>query len=161
MFEFWLFVHIVACVIAFGPTYTFPAIASMAQKQPRHSAFAAQLTELIEIRYTLPFALIAGASGVALILDASIPLFEIPWLYISVIIYVVAVAYSVLVQTPNTKKMVELAGKAAEAGPPPEGAAGGPPPEIAALGKKLQVGGMILGIATLVVFGLMIFQPDL
>ena len=160
MFKFWLLVHIMSTVVAFGPTYTFPAIAALARKNPRHAPFAAQLTHLIETRYAWPFVVLAGVSGVILILDADIPMFEVPWLYISVIIYVLAVAFSAIVQTPNSRKMVRLTAQLAEAGPPPEGAPAGPPPELAALGKKLQMGGIALSIASLAVFFLMIWQPD-
>lgn len=161
MFKFWLFVHIMSTVIAFGPTYTLPAIAALARKGPRYGAFAAEVAELIEMRYAWPFVLVAGVSGTALILDADIPWLDIPWLWISIVIYVVAIVFSLLVQTPNTKKMVELTARLADAGEPPAGAPVGPPPELAALGKKLQFGGIALSVASLAVFYLMIVQPDL
>jgi len=159
MFEFWLFVHIVATVVAFGPTYTFPAIAALARKNPKHAPFAAEITDLIEVRYVWPFVVLAGISGVAMIVVGDIPTFDIPWLYISIIIYAVAVVFSALVQTPNSRKMVRLAVQAAEA-QQTEGAPTGPPPELEALGKKLQLGGMFLAVSSLIVFYLMIIQPD-
>lgn len=154
-----LFVHIVAVVVAFGPTYTFPTIAALARKNPKHAPFAAQVTEVISHRYTLPFVLIAGAAGVGLIMVGDYDLFATRWLLSSIVLYIAAIAFSLLYQQPNTRKMVELTARLAEAGPPPEGAPPGPPPELVALGKKLQMGGMILGIASIIMFLLMVFKP--
>lgn len=161
MFKFWLFVHIMSTVLAFGPTYTLPAIAALARKGPRYGAFAAEVAELIEMRYAWPFVLLAGISGVALIVVADIPWLDIPWLWISIVVYVLAMAFSLFVQTPNTKQMVQLTARLAETGEPPADAPAGPPPELAALGKKLQLGGIGLSVASLAVFYLMIVQPDL
>lgn len=159
MRNFWLFVHITSMMLAFGPTYAFPMISAMARKNPKHAPFASAVGEMISLRMTWPFALLTGLSGVFLIFASDWPFFETTWLTTGVGIYVAALIFSATYQTPNARKMAALGRKMAEAGPPPEGAPAGPPPEVVALGKKLQMGGTILGIATLVIIYLMVFKP--
>lgn len=63
--------------------------------------------------------------------------------------------FSLAVQGPTGAKMVRLLSEIPP-GPPPEG---GPPPELVALGKKAAGGGQFLGLLTILIFVLMIWQP--
>lgn len=67
--------------------------------------------------------------------------------------------FALLVQSPNTGRML----KAPSSMPalPPGGAppAGGPPPEIVALGKKLQLGGIYLTLSVVAIATLMVWKP--
>jgi uncharacterized membrane protein len=159
VFKVFFYVHILSIMAAFGPTFTFPMIAAQNQKDPKHAVFGSHLMDLIEYRYTIPFALLAGAAGIGMILSAHIHIFDNAWLWIAVILYVMAVIFALTVQGPNSKRMVSELGRLASAGPPPEGAPAGPPPLVAELGKKLQMGGIGLSVAVLVIMGLMIFKP--
>ena len=157
MFKFWLWLHILSAIIAFGPTFAFPIIAAMMRKAPQHAAFAVHAMESITLRLTYPFALVLlPVAGIGLIFTAHIDFFGTTWLLVAVGIYLVAVAYSVGIQTPTAMKLVKLL-DSMPPGPPPEGA--GPPPEVAALGKRMQLGGIFLTLMVLVIFTLMIWQP--
>lgn len=68
---FWLTLHTIAAVVAFGPTFTFPLIAAMARKSPEHAAFAAEVSERISQRFTIPFALTLPVTGTAMIFTAA------------------------------------------------------------------------------------------
>jgi uncharacterized membrane protein len=159
MFDLFFLIHILAIMAAFGPTFTFPMIAAMNKKDPKQAPFAARLILMISYRYTIPMALVAGAAGVGMILKADIKLFDNPWLWIAIIIYLAAVVFAITIQGPTTNKLVELTSKMAGAGPPPEGAPSGPPPVIAALAKKMQMGDMALSFAVVVIMVLMVFKP--
>ena len=158
MHRFWLWLHILSAIIAFGPTFTFPILASLMQKSPQHSAFGMRFVETVTLRLLYPFAIVLlPIAGIGLIVTAHIDFFGTTWLLVSTGIYIVAVAYSVALQTPTGTKLLKLL-ESMPPGPPPEGSAG-PPPEVAALGKRIQIGGMFLTLLFLVIFTLMIWQP--
>ena len=154
--QIWMLLHILAAIVAFGPTFMFPLIVSVAGKEPVHMPFASPITVTITEKVTLPVALSMAVSRICLIVAAHIGFFGTAWLIASIVVYVLALLYSVFVQRPAGERMLELL-RAVPPGPPPQGQ--GPPPEIVALGKKLQTGGMILTAATLAVLVLMIWQP--
>ncbi|MFM8304706.1 MAG: DUF2269 family protein [Actinomycetota bacterium] len=88
--------------------------------------------------------------------------FEQTWIWLSILLYVVALGISHGVMIPSTKKM--LVAMREMAGGPPAGApsTGGPPPQAAqleALGKRLGTGGMVLNLITVVIIVLMVWQP--
>jgi hypothetical protein len=159
VFDFFFLIHILSIMGGFGPSFTFPLITGMARKDPKNVPFATQVISMVSYRFTIPLGLLAGAAGVGMMVTGPVHLFDNTWLEIAIVIYVAAVTFSITYQAPNTKKMVELTSKMASAGPPPEGAPPGPPPVVAALGKKLQLGGMILSLAILVIAILMVFKP--
>ena len=159
MFDFFFVIHILSIMGAFGPSFTFPMIAAMVRKDPKYAPFASLVTSRISYRYTIPLALVAGAAGVGMLFTGHIRLFDNTWLWVATLIYIGAIVFSLTVQGPNSKKMVELTSKMASAGPPPESAPTGPPPAILALSKRLQMGGMALSLAVVVIVILMILKP--
>ena len=46
-FLFWLFLHILAAVIAFGPLFVFPIVGTMAAQAPQNMRFATELNHRI------------------------------------------------------------------------------------------------------------------
>jgi predicted integral membrane protein DUF2269 len=155
-FTFWLIGHILLVIVAFGPTFTFPGIAAMAQKDPAHAIAYTKVIDFIEKRMTIPLALLVPFFGVGLIYSGHIDLWKSPWLIIAIILFTAAIAFAVFVQSPNSTKMLHIM-EQMPPGPPPPGAQ--PPPEIVALGKKLQLGGMYLTISIVVIAILMIWRP--
>lgn len=154
--QFWLILHVLAVVIAFGPTFAFGLIAGMGQKNPQHARFAAEVSHLIETRLVLPVAVAVFVFGAVLIFVRDYDLLKSEWLLISIVLYIVAMAFSALVQGRWSKRML-AALEALPPGPPPEGA--GPPGEIAELGKRLQMGGMFLSLIFVAILVLMIWRP--
>ena len=53
---FWLALHIIAAVVAFGPTFAFPLIGVLAGRYPQHGHFAFMINDRIERFLVIPFA---------------------------------------------------------------------------------------------------------
>ena len=120
---FWLFLHVAAAIIAFGPSFVFPVIGSLLEKNPASAHFAVELMHKIETGLILPVAGTMLVSGIGLIFAAGINLTKTPWLGIGIILYLIAMGIAIFNQVPTTRKLIE----ATAAGPPP-GAPPGPPP---------------------------------
>jgi hypothetical protein len=155
-FDLWLILHIFGVMIAFGPTFLFGAIMALGRKKPQHIAFAAEVTDFLERRVTIPVAAVIPFLGLAMIFTGHFNLWKSEWLVISIILYTITFAFGVLVQNRNSTRMVELL-NAMPPGPPPAGAE--PPAEVAALGRKLQMGGAFLGLMIVAILVLMVWRP--
>ena len=86
--------------------------------------------------------------------------FSQTWLWLAMVIYIVAIGISHAVLFPAVKRMGVLIREVAD-GPPP---VGGPPPqaaELAEIGKKLGVVGPLLNVLLVVVLFLMVWKPGL
>jgi hypothetical protein len=154
-FLFWLFLHIAAAIIAFGPTFAFPIIGSLLEKNPASAHFAVEVMHKIETRLVLPVALTMIVSGIGLIFAASIDLTKTPFLGVAIVLYLIALSIAVFNQIPTTSKLLE----ATASGPPPGAPPGPPPPHIAALIKRAQVGGQALTGLLIVIIFLMVVKP--
>jgi Predicted integral membrane protein (DUF2269) len=171
LFPWFLFAHILGAIIAFGPTFSFPLIGAMGGKERVHANFATRLSERLASVQLLPFAVLQGFTGVALILTGNIDVFAAKWLLVAIVLYLIAISYGIFVQTPTVKKVIEMtsggppAAAPAGAGGPPPGAAGpppgagGPPPALMANIKKVQRGGMLLLVLVVAIVFLMVVKP--
>ena len=153
---FWLILHVLAVIIAFGPTFAFGIIAALGQKEPQHAAFAAKVSHTIETRLTIPLAVLVPLFGTALIFSRHYDLWHSEWLLASIGLYTIAFAFAVLVQNRWSTRMLQLL-SSLPPGPPQEGAA--PPAEVPALGRKLQMGGIFLSILLVAILVLMFWKP--
>ena len=85
------------------------------------------------------------------------------WVWLSLVLYVVALGISHGMHQPNLKRMGALMAELVAMGPPPAGApAGGPPPqvlELEARGKRAGMLGGVLNLFVLVLVALMIWKP--
>jgi uncharacterized membrane protein len=91
-------------------------------------------------------------------LSDSVFKFSQTWMWLSIVIYIVAIGLSHGVLMPAVRRMGLLMHEMA-AGPPP---VGGPPPqaaEMASIGQKLGVVGPILDLSMIAVLFLMVFKP--
>ena len=157
-FIFFLTLHILFVVVAFGPTFAFPLMGGMIAKDPSRALALSTAMEQIEKRMTLPLAAIVPFLGVGLIFTApgaNINLWKSEWLIASIVLFTTAFFFALLVQSPNSTRMVKTL-TSMPPGPPPSG---GPPPEISALTKKLQRGGMFLSAMVLIILILMVWRP--
>src|SRR4051812_29175363 len=158
MLQLFLFLHVMGAIVVFGPTFVFPILARFARQNPQHAHFAAEISHFIESRLVLPGIFVQAITGIALILiigaDLTSPAYR--WLVAGIILYVIAIVYSVAVQGPAAAKMVQLtaggapagggppatggglAAAAAAAGAPAAAVSAGPPPELLANAQKLQ-----------------------
>lgn len=155
MFQLFLFLHIGAAIIAFGPTFALPLVGGMAGKEPQHANFATRASLLISQRRIIPFALSMAVTGAVLIWltgrDLTSPANY--WLDAAIVIYVFAIGYSLMVQVPAGRRLVELTSR------PPDPGASGPPPELVAPARSMRQGSLILMAAVSVIVALMVFKP--
>src|SRR2546427_8822871 len=105
---FWMFLHITAAVLAFGPTFVFPIIGSLVQKRPQHFAFAIELNHAIETRLVAPLALSMLVSGVGLIFAANVNVLRTNYLWVSILLYLLALSLAFGVAIPTTAKLKAL-----------------------------------------------------
>jgi uncharacterized membrane protein len=146
-----VFLHVLGSIVALGPAFAFPLFGSMASREPAHANFATRLNHLIEDRIVAPVVLVTGVTGIALIWYRSLPLFDAPyrWLLVSIVVYVAALAFSLLVQRPTVMRVIQLT-----AGP------GAPGPELAATVGRVSRNGMVLTVLTLAIVYLMVVKPS-
>lgn len=159
-FHFWLILHILAVVIAFGPTFAFGLIATYGQKHPQFALAATEISELIEKRLTYPLGVLVPLFGTGLIYTAHVDLWKSEWLLIAIALYIAIFSFSLFVQTRNSNRMIALL--RSMPAPSPGGStdvAAGPPPELVSLGRKLQFGGIAMGLGFVVILVLMIWRP--
>ena len=154
-FLFWLFLHITAAIVAFGPTFVFPLIGSLLEKNPASAHFAVELMHKMETRLIIPVSLTMLVSGFGLIFAVGINLTRTPWLGVAIILYLLALSIAFFNQVPTTSKLLE----ATAAGPPPGAPPGPPPPHIAALTSRARIGGQVLTALLIAIIFLMVAKP--
>ena len=84
--------------------------------------------------------------------------FSQTWVWLSIVVYVVALAVSHTVLLPGAKKINALLHEMNEQGPP----VGGPPPQVAALealGKRMAAAGGFEHLMLVALIVLMVFKP--
>ncbi len=182
LFTLALYLHVGAAIIAFGPTFAFPIIGALASKDPMHTNFAMRVSEALEEKLVLPFAISMPFTGVLLIFFGHFNLVERSgwWLTLAIVLYAIAISIALFRQRPLIRRMVHLTAggppAGARAGGPPSGAAAsaapgapagaatrpsGPPPEVRAIVAQIQRNGQIMGILIIVIVLLMVVKPQL
>jgi hypothetical protein len=155
LFPWLLFAHVLGAIIAFGPSFSAPIIGAYGAQEPEHRHFATRLGFRLSKVQTTPLAVFVGLTGVALIVVGQIDMLAERWLISSIVLYLIALAYAIWIQTPTVARLIELSA----GGPPPGAPAGPPPPEILALVAKTKRGGMLLTALVVLVVLLMVVKP--
>ena len=159
VFPWLLFLHVMAAIVAFGPTFAFSIIGAMGGKEPQHANFATRVSHRIGDILVEPFAISMLVTGALMIWAAEIPLFEpdARWLLTAIVLYLAALALSLFVSRPNVKRIIALSGGEGD----PAGAPVGPPPPemMRAIGTVQRVG-MILTVLLVAIVFLMVVKPD-
>lgn len=150
-----LFLHVMGAILAFGPTFAYSIMGAMSGREPQHANFSARQVAAIGDKLVYPLAIVQGVTGIALILAASIDLAAAPWLAIGIVLYAIALTFSLSVQRNALHHLIELTSTPPPPGTPP----GPPPPEVPATVKKIQRGGMFLGLMIVVIVFLMVVKP--
>jgi hypothetical protein len=155
LFPFFLFLHILGAIIAFGPTFAFSIMGGLAGKEPQHANFSSRQVAAISRGIIYPLAIIQGITGLLLIASGKIDVSTRPWLAIAIVLYLILLYYGLVVQRNALHHLIELTSTP----PPPGTPSGPPPPEVMAAVKKVQRGGMFLGILIVVIVFLMVVKP--
>ena len=154
LFPLVLFLHVFGAILAFGPTFAFAIIGAMGGAEPQHANFATRVSARIGDRLVEPLAIFQGITGVLLILITGRDLLASRWLLVAIVLYVIALAYSLSIQKRDVSRIIELT----SAPPPPD--ATGPPPGLPEVVARVQRAGMILGINVAVIVFLMVVKPQ-
>ena len=157
LFPWLLFLHVLGAIVAFGPTFTFSLIGAMGGAEPQHANFATRVTHTLTDKRVLPVGITLPITGLAMIAVVGINPLEQKfwWLALGIVLYVVAYSYGFFVQRKNVERVIEITSS-----PPPPGASG-PPPELRALIRRIQLGGMGMGILILAIVFLMVVKPQI
>jgi uncharacterized membrane protein len=161
LIPWFLVLHVLGAIIAFGPSFSFPIIGAMGAADRPHANFATRVSLGISKQRQVPVALTMPVTGIGLIWSAGIDVFNrsARWLELGIVLYVVLFTYAVTVQIPTTQRIIDMT-----SGPPPEAAPGaessGPPPALMALIGKVQRGGMFLTALVVVIVFLMVVKPN-
>jgi hypothetical protein len=150
-----LFLHILAAIAGFGPTFVYPVYSAMAKKRPGPEGLAINQTTLeIAKRFEL-FIYAVPVLGILLIL-LSDEVFEFSdvWISLSFLFYFIALGISLGLHQPNLRALVALQAQVGPGGPTAEQGA-----ELADRGKKAGMFGGILHLLLAVLLWLMIFKP--
>jgi hypothetical protein len=160
-FHFWLFLHIAAAIIAFGPTFVFPLIGVAARNDPAHMGFALRLDAAIEDKLVIPFSLTMPVSGIGLAASLGIEWGHNAWLIMGLALWVVAMFVAVVLQRPVVHQLIEMtsAMRAPAAAAGPGAAVAGPPAEFMRLIKRVQMNGMVLTVLLFAIMILMVWKP--
>jgi hypothetical protein len=158
-----LLLHIVCSIAGFGAVVLNGLYGAESAKRPGPGGLAIGQANLAVSKVGEYFIYAVFVFGILLVFaadDETIGWGD-TWVWLSIVLYVIAIGFSHGFQQPNAKRMVALAEEMVNAGPPPEGAQGPPPQvvEMEATGKKLAMGGTFLNLMLLVIIYLMIFKP--
>ncbi|HET7029428.1 MAG TPA: DUF2269 family protein [Candidatus Limnocylindrales bacterium] len=153
-FQIVLFLHVFGAILAFGPTYAYSIIGAMGGREPMHANFAIRVSDRIGTTLVYPLAVVQGITGLLLIWLGNIDLTKSLWLGIAIVLYVGALAFAFTGQRNAVHRVIELS--TPPAGGPPPGAPAGPPPGLPEAVKKVQQGGMALGLTIAVIVFLMV-----
>jgi hypothetical protein len=157
LFPYLLFLHVLAAIVAFGPTFAFRYIGGMGGKEPQHSNFATRVSETISMKLVYPIGITLPITGLGMILVLGLDLSSRSfwWLDLAIVIYVLLYGYSFFVQRKIVEEIISITST-----PPPPGASG-PPPRLMELVKRTQQAGMGLGIGLVVIIFLMVVKPTI
>ncbi|HEX9551051.1 MAG TPA: DUF2269 family protein [Candidatus Limnocylindrales bacterium] len=157
LFPWFLFLHVLGAIAAFGPSFSMSIIGQMGGAEPQHANFATRVSLAISNQRILPLAVVQGITGVGLIILGKVDLTRNAWLGIAIVLYLIALGYAYFVQTPTVKQVIEMT--SAPPPPPTPGAPAGPPPALRALILRAQRGGMLLAGLIAVIAFLMVVKP--
>lgn len=162
-----LFLHVLTAILALGPAFAFPLIGAMGGREPAHGNFATRVTHVLDDRMVRPFILLTAATGVGMIWARSLPVLDpaYRWLVLSIVLYAVALVFSLLIQRPTVLRVIELTGGSPAPRPDTPVRDGerpaGPPPELAALVGRTRRNGMVLTALSIALVLLMVVKPSL
>ncbi len=162
LIPWFLFLHVLGAVIAFGSGFSFPIIGALGGAERMHGNFATRVQYAISTKRVVPAALSMPVTGVGLIWAARVDPFsrDARWLALGIVLYVVLLTFALAVQLPITRRIIDMtASPPPEA--PPDSAPSGPPPALMGLVHKVQRGGLFMSATIAVIVFLMVVKPDL
>jgi uncharacterized membrane protein len=161
-YRLFFLLHILSAIIGFGGVILNGLYAQRARKRPPAEALAVvEDNAWVSIKVAEIFIYLTAVFGLGLVgLSDKVWEFSQTWVWLAIVVYVVALGISHGMLMPRVKRLIALMREIAT-GPPP---VGGPPPQAAELAKiGPQIGGisMVLNLSLVVILVLMIWKPGL
>jgi uncharacterized membrane protein len=157
LFPWLLFLHVLGAIVAFGPTFALSLIGAAGGAEPQHANFATRVTHAITSKRVVPVGITLPITGLGMLAVAGInPLARSHWwLALGIVLYLIAYGYGFFVQRRLTERVIEITSS------PPAPGASGPPPELMALVKRIQRGGIAMGLLIVAIVFLMVVKPTI
>jgi uncharacterized membrane protein len=153
-YVFFLFLHILAAILAFGTAMlAFPFIGAFAEKDPSHLNFALRLNYALGRKGVTPLALTTFALGIVLVVMGDWDLRENEWLVISIVLFLITVVDAQLITLPTVGRLAQLTEPRADAAVPDQSQ------EIARLARKVRIGGTLSALLLVTITLLMVWKP--
>ncbi len=151
-FSIALFVHVLAVVLAFGPTYGFGIFTAVAEKSAPRSVPTVLRGVLTTDRYLVsPGLIVVLLAGIYMLIDVDIDAGE-SWVTVGFIAIIVLFGMVHGFFRPNTRRALELAERDLATGDTLS-------PEYEAISKKLENGGKLAGLIVAVTIFFMVVKP--
>ena len=145
MYEFWVVLHLIAVVVGIGATMLNGLYAAKARPAGGPAAGAIMKANFDVTMVAEKIIYLVPVFGILAVLASDdVWEFDQTWVWLSIVLYVVALGIAHGNQIPAGKKM--LAGPSS-------------PEEAEALGKRLAMGGMALDLLVVVIIVLMVWKP--
>jgi uncharacterized membrane protein len=141
--------HILAVVTAVGANATYQFWYSRAAKSPEQLVWVLANVRALDRRVTNPAYIVAAIAGAGIILGGSGYTFEMPWIALSIVIYIAVAILGVAVYAPAMRRQAELATSA------PGSAA------YEASARRSRMLGMTVMGLVLIIICLMVLRPTL
>jgi hypothetical protein len=157
-----LVLHIFCAIVGFGAVYLNAIYGNEIKKRRGTDALA-----IYEANYKVShigefFIYGVFVFGLALVgLSDKTWKFDQTWVWLAIVLYLIAVGLSHAILLPSVRKMGVLMREMVNAGPPPAGSAGPPPQaaQMAVLGKKVGMTGAALDVMMVVILCVMVWKP--
>jgi uncharacterized membrane protein len=161
MYRLFLLLHILSAIVGFGGVMLNGVYAARARKRPPAESLAVmEVNTFVSVTVAEKAIWLVPIFGFGLVgLSDEVYKFSQTWVWLSIIVYVAALAVSYLLMQPRVKEVLALQREMVSQGP-----THGPPPQAAqlgALGKQIAPIGVVLDLALLVILVLMIWKPGL
>ena len=156
MYELWVFLHLVAVVVGIGGVFLNGVYANQSMKRQGAEGVAISEANFEVSAVAEKFIYAIPVFGILAVLANDGIDFDQTWIWLSLLLYVVAIGISHSIVIPGHRKMNELARRLASGqGGPAEGQ------EMQAIGKRMAPAGMVLDLLAVVLIGLMVWKPGL
>jgi uncharacterized membrane protein len=146
------FIHVLAVVLAFGPTYAYPVFAAVAQRlDPRSVPTVLRGIALSDKIFVVPGLIVLLVAGIYAQAEGGWEGSE-AWLSVGYTAVLVLLAMTFLFFRPNTKRALEIAERDLADGDELS-------PEFEAVSKKIAMGGQFASVIVIVTIFFMVVKP--
>ncbi len=156
LWQFFVFLHVLGAIAAFGPGFAAMIVGPMVAKEPQHGNFYARTQVATGKKLVTPVALSMAITGILILVTVPGGYQGVVgsrlWLPVGIVLYIIAVVFAFAWQAPNGQKLVDLTSTPPAPGTPPS-------PEIPATAGKLRIGGIVLTILVIAIVFLMVTKP--